>query len=199
MFTIQNELFLQADKTNKNNPSQRFMIFTTTANLKYLSEALYWIMDGTFAILPEMFSQLYIIHAPVRREFNSKVFPLVYILINGKSQNLYTRIFQEVKSLIIKNNFNIKTKYLITDFEKAVLNASKHIFKFENKGCHFHLAQNIWKHIQQNNLTNIFKKNTVFRILIKSLIALAFLKPKEILKAFNQLKVKLDKVCPKIC
>ena len=75
-------------------------------------------MDGTFSVAPVIFSQLYIIHEPIGHDYNSKVFPLFYILTNEKSQQLYTQIFQEVKKLILDNNFSINTKFLMTYFKK---------------------------------------------------------------------------------
>ncbi|CAG8591948.1 11212_t:CDS:2, partial [Cetraspora pellucida] len=43
----------------------RILIFSTNENIKRLSEAPYWIMDGTFKTVPDVFYQLYTIHALV--------------------------------------------------------------------------------------------------------------------------------------
>ena len=55
------------------------MIFMTEYNLEKMCKALFWVMDGTFDFSPDLFYQLYIIHAPVGNASNSKIFPLVYI------------------------------------------------------------------------------------------------------------------------
>ena len=72
--------FLQADLSNKLNKKQCFMIFTTEYNLEQMCKALFWVMDGTVDFSPDLFYQLYIIHAPVGNASNSKIFPLVYNL-----------------------------------------------------------------------------------------------------------------------
>ena len=114
-----------------------------------MCKALFWVMDGTFDVSPDLFYQLYNIHAPVGNAFNSKVFPLVYILINGKPENLYIRVFQELSDLILKQyKLTITTKFIITDFEKAVINSTRTVFNLKNKACFFHLSQNIWKKVQ---------------------------------------------------
>ncbi|CAG8760200.1 11347_t:CDS:1, partial [Dentiscutata heterogama] len=58
-------------------------------NIRRLSEASYWIMDRTFKTVPSIFCQLYTIHAQVGPEANSRIFPLVYALMTGKSEELY--------------------------------------------------------------------------------------------------------------
>ena len=100
--THNKEKNFQADLSNKLNKKQRFMIFTTEYNLEKMCKALFWVINGTFDDSPDLFYQLYIIHAPAGNVSNSKIFPLVYILVNGKSENLYTRFFQELSSLILK-------------------------------------------------------------------------------------------------
>lgn len=54
--TLNNEQFLLHDSGPGND---RFLIFSTEQNLKYLSSAEVVLMDGTFDIVPPMFEQLY--------------------------------------------------------------------------------------------------------------------------------------------
>ena len=53
--THDKEKFLQADLSNKLNKKQRFMIFTTEYNLEQMCKALFWVMDGTFDVSPDLF------------------------------------------------------------------------------------------------------------------------------------------------
>ena len=39
-----------------------FLIFTTVDNIRHLNRSTFWIMDGTFRTVPNMFRQLYTIH-----------------------------------------------------------------------------------------------------------------------------------------
>lgn len=48
--------------------------------------------DGTFSISPVQFYQLYTLHGLVF----GKVFPLVYIFLNRKTQSLYTKVLQYI-------------------------------------------------------------------------------------------------------
>ena len=57
--------------------NERILIFATPENLKWLQEAKYWIMDGTFKTVPILFRQLYSIHAPAGGNGNFRIFPLV--------------------------------------------------------------------------------------------------------------------------
>lgn len=57
--TIQNESFVLLD--NKDD-TDRIIIFTTTANLRFLVYCPEWHMDGTFDVTPPLFKQLYTIH-----------------------------------------------------------------------------------------------------------------------------------------
>ena len=67
--------------------------------------------------------------------------PLIFILMKNKTQSKYLRIFN-----ILKNEYNIKPKNIVIDFEMALINAFAN-FGNEVKisGCIFHYGQSIWK------------------------------------------------------
>ena len=58
--TIRGEPFYAFD-SGKENPN-RFIIFTTTQNLDELEFSAKWAVDGTFAVCPSLFYQLYTMH-----------------------------------------------------------------------------------------------------------------------------------------
>ena len=62
------------------------MIFSTKEDLRHLNSANYWVMDGTFKIVPILFLQIYTIHASVGSDSNNWIFPLVYCLLTLKLQ-----------------------------------------------------------------------------------------------------------------
>ena len=69
--------------------TEGILIFTTSENLKWLHEAKYWLMDGTFKTVPTLFRQLYSIHALAGRNDTFRIVPLVYALMTKKSEELY--------------------------------------------------------------------------------------------------------------
>src|ERR1700722_997589 len=60
---------------------ERILLFTTKANIHHLSQALFWVMDGTFKTVSTVFYQQYTIHAPIGAVDNSKILSLIYILM----------------------------------------------------------------------------------------------------------------------
>ena len=52
-------------------------------------------MDGTFKLCPEIFYQIYIIHALN----NNQVFRHVFALLPNKNEDTYNRLFREVKGM----------------------------------------------------------------------------------------------------
>ena len=68
---------------------ERQLIFVSTEGLRQLHGSSYWISDGTFRVVPRIFTQLYSIHADIQGKF----FPCVYILMSSKSEATYTTLF----------------------------------------------------------------------------------------------------------
>jgi len=69
--------------------ANRIIMFGTEENLNILEEHRHWFMDGTFKVASRMFLHIFTIHALVD---NSAV-PLVYVLLQDKSQSSYTLAF----------------------------------------------------------------------------------------------------------
>jgi hypothetical protein len=88
-YTFNEELFLVK---NIEINSERILLFTTKTNVQQLSQSPYWIMDSTFKVVPRIFYQLYTIYGPVGAKENSRILPLVYVLMSGKSIKYYSKI-----------------------------------------------------------------------------------------------------------
>ncbi|CAF3241470.1 unnamed protein product [Rotaria sp. Silwood2] len=175
-----------------NDGTERILLFTTSENLKWLQKAKFWIMDGTFKTVPTLFRQLYSIHAPAGGNINSRIVPLVYALMTVKSEELYQRLFQELNEWAEENELELKPDFVLTDFEKASINAVKSEFSSaRSKGCHFHLGQNVYRQIQDAGLTKKYGTDQDFSLLIRHIPALAFLRPLEIPDAFDEVKALL--------
>ena len=90
--TYDNLPFLRRDI---NIGEHRIIIFATDSNLGALCRADIIYGDGTFKCVPKLFKQLYTFHT-----FSGKSsIPRVFCLLTGKSSLIYTRLFEELKSL----------------------------------------------------------------------------------------------------
>jgi hypothetical protein len=186
--TLNGDTFLIRDCVIGND---RILLFATQANIQRLSQASFWLMDGTFKTVPTVFRQLYTIHAPVGGE-NSRILPLVYSLITSKSEEIYKNLFEELIEFAAENDINLQPSTILTDFELASINASRQIFpNVENKGCFFHLGQSGWRKIQSCGLATRYGNDEQFSLMLRHLFALAFLPPQEIPEAFNILKFEM--------
>ena len=169
--------------------TERILLFTTTENLRWLQEAKFWIMDGTFKTVPTLFRQLYSIHAPAGGNVNFQIVPLVYALMSLKSEELYQRLFQTLNELAEENNLELNPQFILTDFEKGSINGIKSEFPgAQSKGCHFHLGQLVYRHAQDAGLAKTYGNDEKFSLLIRHIPALAFLDPLEIPDAFDAIK-----------
>ncbi|CAF1509331.1 unnamed protein product [Rotaria sordida] len=172
--------------------TERILLFATSENLKWLQEAKFWIMDGTFKTVPTLFRQFYSIHAPAGGKVNFRIVPFVYALMTSKSEELYQRLFPELNELADENELESKSDFVLTDFEKGSINAVKLEYSSaQSKGCHFHLGQSVYRQIQAAGLTTKYGTDQNFSLLIRHISALAFLSPLEIPDAFDELKVIL--------
>jgi MULE transposase domain/FLYWCH zinc finger domain len=189
--TLNGSNFLIKDSTLGHN---RILIFTTIANLKQLELSSFWVMDGTFKTVPTIFKQLYTIHGSVGGNENSRIMPLVYALMSSKSEECYKRLFQDLIEFSEEHDIDLQPRYILTDFEKAAINAIQAEFQnIQNKGCHFHLAQNVYRKVQHCGLVTRYGTDENFSLLIRHIPALAFLPPNEIPEAFNELKVNMPR------
>lgn len=54
---------------------------------------------------------------------SKRILPLIYILLGSKTQEMYTVAFETLLDLALKKNITLKPKYVLLDFEKAVINS----------------------------------------------------------------------------
>ncbi|CAG8789009.1 4250_t:CDS:2, partial [Dentiscutata erythropus] len=158
----------------------KIIIFATKTNLQCLSWTPYWIMDDIFKMVSTIFKQIYTIHAPVGTNNNSQVFPLVYALMSGKSEELYTHLFQTLIDFAEDNDFQLESQTIITDFEQAAICASSN------------------KKIQEAKLVTKYGTDLDLSEKLRCLLALAFLPPEEIPATFNIFKKKIPPIAHKV-
>ena len=96
-------------------------------------------------MVPELFFQLYTIHAL----HNSQVIPCVYALLPNKQQLTYTAFLQVLRGA--HDNLNLET--VLVDFKLAALNALRVTFPDTAlQGCLYHLSQCVYRNVQDADL-----------------------------------------------
>ena len=102
--------------------------------------------------------------------------PGVYILMNGKSQDLYDIVFDSLINIITENrNIELEVLSIITDTEKALINSVKKYFPNSQRiACYFHYKQDVLRNLRIYGLYNENNKVTS-DIIIKKLGKLPFL------------------------
>ena len=170
---------------------ERILIFGTRRNLEMLESSQYWLADGTFKTAPELFLQVYVIHAlrggpnPLQ---NGHLLPSLFVLLPNKTQATYTRMWQQIKALCP----NAHPNQMIMDFEKAAINSFEHVWPVTFvKCCFFHLTQNVWRKVQSEGLQSDYNQDAELAILIRLLPALAFAAPHEVPHLFGDVVQQL--------
>ncbi len=128
------ELFLRFD-SGCTDPN-RIVIFCAQYKIQNIEKINTFVIDGTFRSSPQGFYQLVVLHGYIFR----KTFPFIYILMSNKTERSYLQAFDACKNL-----FNISPKFIITDFERALINSTSSSFNHSDSfGCLFHLGQALW-------------------------------------------------------
>ncbi|CAF4702059.1 unnamed protein product [Rotaria socialis] len=128
--------------------------------------------------LPEIFYQLYVIHA-VHREH---VIPVVFCLLQRKS----TATCQEIINKIVEFAPTWSPRIIMLAFEKAVANVLSNNFpQVCLSGCYFHLRQSIHRKLQKS------EDDVGFAHGIHKMAALAFINPNDVINAFADVSTHL--------
>jgi len=180
---------------NINNKRKHFKIFLSRTNLLLLKDSPFWVMDGTFSSSPDLFKQVYSIHGQVGYEINSRILPLVYILMTSKSKELYKHMFMSLNNYSCSEGHPLTPSIIMSDFELGAITASKEVFpNVKNKTCWFHLNQSIIRFINKSALKKEHSINHKLQKKCRMLVALAFLPPDEIIPAFIELSSSFPNV-----
>ncbi|KAK3086401.1 hypothetical protein FSP39_017917 [Pinctada imbricata] len=156
---------------------KRILIFATQANLKYLADATTIFGDGTFYTCPDLFTQIYSIHAEVAGE----MYHLVYALLPGKTQAIYTRLFQLLRSTCLSNNIVLRPQTMFLDFEIAAHNAARATFPgIQIRGCFFHYTQCIWKKAQSTGLQTPYQTDPDITSVVRRAAVLPLVPPSDV-------------------
>ena len=128
---------------------EKILLFSTTRNLQHLAANSTIYGDGTFYTRPSLFSQLYTLHGIV----DDQMYPLVYALLPGKGEVIYTRFLQLLKTACSDRDIDLQPTRVFFDYESAVQNAARAAFPgVDVRGCFFHYTQCIWRKVQNTGL-----------------------------------------------
>ncbi|XP_060064009.1 uncharacterized protein LOC132544427 [Ylistrum balloti] len=173
---------------------QRMIAFATTENLRMLSNADAVFCDGTFYTCPGLFTQLYTIHAME----DGVMYPLIFVLLPGKSQLIYTNFFRKISDTMddLLLPFNPATVFL--DFEAAAQNDIRTVYPGTTvKWCFFHYTQCIWRKAQQYGLQVSYGENEDVHRLLRRAAVLPIIPPERVEDVwFNALEDLEDSVLP---
>ena len=170
-----------------NDDENCMFTFGTMQNLKLLEEYKLWFMDGTFKVAPELFFQVFTLHALI----NNRAMPLLYILMPSKTEEDYTCIFCAIVNL--RPSLAQLQLSITADYKIASHNAATGIFPNATiAGCFFHLGQCLWRKIQEHGLGASYRDVEDIRQHAKMLLAVSFVLLENVANAFGE----PSEVCP---
>lgn len=144
-----------------------------------------WAIDGTFDVVPQLYTQLMTIHGITRDGF---VFPLVYALLPDKTAASYTYVLDQ----LINNSLGwvLRPEMVLMDFEHAEIKAVHDNFPDAiMQGCHFHYTQALFRHLTPK-LKKLYEQDLTMALTIKKVFGLPFVQPDDVRMAFREVKAE---------
>jgi len=128
--------FLHGD-VHKNGT--RHLIFATDAQLEFLTYVKTWYVDATFKVIKQPFTQLFSIHAFVKKDGELMQTPLAFIVMSRRRRKDCKRVFH---ALIAALPSRPRVQAVVSDFEAAVWSAAREVLPgVLQRGCAFHVSQ----------------------------------------------------------
>lgn len=99
-------------------------------------------------------------------------------------------LFRAISARCDLLSLSLDPEIVVTDFEKASMNAVKDTFGCDVKtqGCFFHLTQSTWRKIQELGLVGRYREDEEFRLFAGMLDGLAFLPLEDVHNGLHFLK-----------
>ncbi|CAF0881500.1 unnamed protein product [Adineta ricciae] len=159
----------------------------TLLNLLFNSAKLH--MDGTFSSAPPMFHQVVIIQAFL----HETCIPVVYALLCDRKAVTYMHLLNVLSDEAKRMNKTFNPSLIMTDFEPGIAKAISMEFteKTIQKGCFFHLSQNVYKHVQSLGLSALYLDDLMIRSTIRQVMALALVPEQYVASLFAELGSEL--------
>ena len=99
------------------NDQNCLVAFATVGNLEKLCGAETIYIDGTFKASPQLFYQLFTVHAV----YNGQHFPFVYALLPNKTTITYNRFLQSSKECCIESGLHLYPSVILSGFEGGII------------------------------------------------------------------------------
>lgn len=174
--------YISEDKT------KRISIFTKDSLFEHFCRANLIVSDGTFKTCPFPYKQLFIIHGNIPGYDDYFTYPLIWILMSGKEEELYVHAFNALREYAINMNLVFNAQYSLCDFEAAIRNSIQLVFPgIINKACFMHYRQIVIAKLKKMKLISKYQKDPNFAYEINLVVALAFFPPDEIEALFTEL------------
>ena len=163
-----------------NNREDRLLLFGTDRSIDHLAQCNLWFMDGTFKTSPLQFTQLYSIPGSLE----GRNIACAYALLPDKRANTYIELLRQLQQLpnnVIPADINI-------DFERGMIGAIRQVYPLcPIYGCLFHLSKNVYKHVQELGLQQMYQEDELFRENIRMIHSLSFVPVQDTVAAFDRL------------
>ncbi|XP_066596444.1 uncharacterized protein [Prorops nasuta] len=100
---------------------------------------------------------------------NNKFLPCIWVLMSGRTEIEYIRLFRYLKDSVLKD---LNVSKIISDYEFALQNAIKTVFPHCTlMGCYFHYVYNVRKYAKKLKIYSILKGKSV-KVHIKGIFLL---------------------------
>ncbi|XP_052260568.1 uncharacterized protein LOC127864714 [Dreissena polymorpha] len=165
---------------------ERHILFSTPRQLEILRSTKRWFMDGTFKIVDRPFrgGQLMSIHGFIQFDGKMKQIPLLFALMSRRKKEDYVAVLGEIKSIL--GAYSVEG--FVVDFEAGSWGAIRHVFPgVEIKGCVFHWAQSVWRHVQAVGLGPAYMERKDLWDYVRKLLVLPFVPSSQIEPLFRNL------------
>jgi hypothetical protein len=175
---------------NGQDAANRMLVFCADDSLQRLADAQTLFMDGTLAVAPHPFRQLYTIRVP----FRDVTISSVYTFLPNKNQDTYRELFQALVNRCQANQLQMAVQIVVTDSEDSVLRAVTVVFDrhIDHQGCCYHLTQATWRRKQQLGLVPFYRQSDDFRLFCGIVDGLALLPVDDLQNGIHLLRT----LCP---
>ena len=144
----------------------KFFILGSEKQLYEVKNTSILIIDGTFYTCPQDYDQ--VLNIMIRLNDTKSFICIMHIVMSGKDQNIYCIVLHAAAAILKLSAIQL----IICDFELALINAIKSVFKdVPVKGCYFHYTQCIKRYFKKQK----FPINGLYVLLKKIIQNLPFL------------------------
>ena len=179
----ENFLLFDSGVADKN----RIFIFGTDQSSSLLEQSSHWFMDGTFSIVPEIFFQLYTVHALI----SGDVIACLYCLLPNKTTETYRRLFMKLKELMPA----ARPISAMLDFEQSAMNVISECYEgIHIQGCFYHLTQSLYRKVQALGYQTKYADDADFAMMVRMIGALAFVPIADIADVFEELREHTENI-----